>query len=99
MSNPTNNFKLGLFTLFGVAILVAGILAFGARGYFQPTSAFETYIEGDVTGLDVGSAVELRGVHVGKVAHIDFSWTKYEVTEPSYIVVEFVMRNDIAPGA
>jgi len=80
-----------------VAILIAGLLAFGARSYFEPTSLFETYIQGDVTGLAVGSAVELRGVRVGKVTHIDFSWTEYEVTQPSYIVVEFEMRNDIAP--
>lgn len=99
MSKPINNFKLGLFTLFGLAILIAGIFAFGARGYFEPTSPFETYIQEDVTGLGVGSPVELRGVRVGKVTHIDFSWTKYEVTQPSYIVVEFVMRNDIAPGS
>ena len=98
MSNPINNFKLGLFTLGGLAILIAGLLAFGARSYFQATSTYETYIEGDVTGLTVGSAVELRGVNVGKVTHIDFSWTDYEVTQPSYIVVQFVMRDDIAPA-
>jgi len=97
MSKPINNFKLGLFTLVGVAILVVALLAFGARGYFVPTSRFETYIQGDVTGLAVGSAVELRGVRVGKVTGIDFSWTEYQVTQPSYIVVEFEMRNDIAP--
>jgi phospholipid/cholesterol/gamma-HCH transport system substrate-binding protein len=54
---------------------------------------------GDVTGLAVGSAVELRGVRVGKVTGIDFSWTEYEPTQPSYIVVDFEMRNDIAPGS
>src|SRR5580700_6546862 len=97
MSKPINNFKLGLFTLGGLALLVAGLLAFGARNYFQPTSTYETYIEGDVTGLTVGSAVELRGVNVGKVTHIDFSWTEYEVTQPSYIVVQFAMRDDIEP--
>ena len=99
MSTPINNFKLGLFTLCALAILVAGLLAFGARAYFQATTAFETYIEGDVTGLSVGSAVELRGVNVGKVTHIDFSWIEYQVTEPSYIVVDFQMRNDVIPGA
>ena len=98
MSKPVNNFKLGLFTLGGLALLIAGLLAFGARSYFQPTSTYESYIEGDVTGLTVGSAVELRGVNVGKVTRIDFSWTEYEVTEPSYIVVQFVMRDDIEPA-
>ena len=38
MSTATNDFKLGLFTLCGLAILIAGILAFGARSYFEPTS-------------------------------------------------------------
>src|SRR5271156_3079859 len=97
MSKPVNNFKLGLFTLGGLALLIAGLLAFGARSYFRPASTYETYIEGDVTGLTIGSAVELRGVNVGKVTRIDFSWTEYEVTEPSYIVVQFVMRDDIEP--
>ena len=73
MGQPINNFKLGLFTLCGLALLVAGVLAFGARSYLEPTSEFETYIQGDVTGLAVGSAVELRGVRVGKVTRIDFS--------------------------
>jgi phospholipid/cholesterol/gamma-HCH transport system substrate-binding protein len=99
MSRPSNNFKLGLFTLGGVALLVVGLLAFGARSYLEPTSEYETYIKGDVTGLEVGSAVELRGVRVGKVTGIDFSWTEYKPTQPSYIVVDFEMRNDIAPGS
>lgn len=99
MSKPINNFKLGLFSLCALAILVAGLLAFGARNYFQPTNLYETYVVGDVTGLTVGSAVELRGVNVGKVTHIDFSWTEYQVTEPSYVVVRFEMRTDIEPGS
>ena len=97
MSKPINNFKLGLFTLFGLGILVGGLLAFGARSYFQPRSQYETYIAGDVTGLTVGSGVELRGVNVGKVTHIDFSWTEYQASYPNYIVVQFEMRNDIEP--
>lgn len=99
MSKPISNFKLGLFTLGALALLVAGLLAFGLRGYLQPASLFETYISGDVTGLAVGSPVELRGVEVGKVTGIYFSWTEYQVHFPSYIVVRFSMRNDIAPGS
>ena len=97
MSTTTNNFKLGLFTLCGLAILIAGILAFGARSYFEPMSSFETYIAGDVNGLAVGSAVELRGVNVGKVTRIGFSWNEYQETTPTYIVVEFEMRDDVVP--
>jgi ABC-type transporter Mla subunit MlaD len=97
MSTATNHFKLGLFTLCGLGILIAGILAFGARSYFESTSVFETYIEGDVTGLAVGSAVELRGVNVGKVTRINFSWSEYQETTPSYVVVEFEVRDDVTP--
>ena len=97
MSKPINNFKLGLFALCGLAILVASILVFGARSYLEPTTKFETYVEGDVTGLAIGSAAELRGVNVGKVTRIDFSWVEYKVTQPSYIVVEFETREDVAP--
>jgi ABC-type transporter Mla subunit MlaD len=97
MSTNTNHFKLGLFTLCGLAILIAGILTFGARSYFKPTSIFETYVEGDVTGLAVGSAVELRGVNVGKVTRIGFSWSEYQETTPSYVVVEFEVRDDVTP--
>jgi len=97
MSTATNNFKLGLFTLGGLVILIAGILAFGARSYFEPTSLFETYVTGDVTGLAVGAAVELRGVSVGKVKRIAFSWNEYQQTTPYYIVVEFEMRDDVTP--
>jgi len=97
MSTPTNNFKLGVFTLCGLLIFIVAILAFGARSYLKPSSMFETYVQGDVTGLAVGSLVELRGVRVGKVTKINFSWVEYTNTDPSYIVVVFEMRDDIAP--
>ncbi len=97
MNNLTNNFKLGLFTLGGLLLLVAGVLAFGARSYLVRTTLFETYVTGDVSGLAVGSPVELRGVRVGKVRKINFSWNEYEETDPSYVVVEFEMRDDVTP--
>ena len=97
MNKHTNNFKLGLFTLGGLLLLAAGLLAFGARSYFVRTSVFETYVVGEVTGLAVGSPVELRGVRVGKVRKINFSWNEYEESDPSYVVVEFEVRDDVTP--
>src|SRR5882757_8517610 len=97
MNKHANNFKLGLFTLGGLLLLATGLLAFGARSYFVHTSVFETYIAGEVPGLAVGSPVELRGVRVGKVRKINFSWNEYGETQPSYVVVEFEMRNDVTP--
>ncbi len=97
MSTPTNNFKLGLFTLVGIGLIIVAIFTFGSRSYFKPTITFETYFPGDVSGLAVGSTVDLRGVPVGRVTKISFSWVEYSDTEPSYIVVEFEMMGDISP--
>src|SRR5580704_16267338 len=99
MSAKTSNFKLGLFTLFGLGLLATGILAFGTWSTFEKKSLFETYVQGDVSGLSVGSAVEFRGVRVGKVTHIAFSWNEYKDSQPGGVVVVFEMRDDafVAP--
>ena len=87
MSAKTNNFKLGIFTLVGIGLLVTGILAFGTWSAFEKKTLFETYVPGDVSGLSVGSAVEFRGVRVGKVTHIGFSWNEYQDSQPGCVVV------------
>lgn len=98
MSEKTNNFKLGLFTLVGLGLLVAGILAFGTWSAFEKKTLFETYVPGDVSGLSVGSAVEFRGVRTGKVTHIGFSWNEYQDSPPGCVVVVFEMKDDVFTG-
>jgi phospholipid/cholesterol/gamma-HCH transport system substrate-binding protein len=95
MSAKTNNFKLGLFAFFGLALLVTGVLAFGAWSSFEKKSLFETYVPGDVSGLSVGSAVEFRGVRVGKVTHVGFSWNEYRDGQPGSVVVVFEIKDDV----
>lgn len=95
MSAKTNNLKLGLFTLVGIALLVTAILAFGTWSSFEKKSLFETYEPGDVSGLSVGAAVEFRGVRVGKVTHLGFSWNEYQDSQPGSVVVVFEMNDDV----
>jgi ABC-type transporter Mla subunit MlaD len=95
MSAKTNNFKLGLFTLFGLGLLATGVLAFGTWSAFEKKVLFETCMPGDVSGLSVGSAVEFRGVHVGKVTQIGFSWNEYQDTQPGSVVVVFEIKDDV----
>src|SRR5215469_15523318 len=102
MSSKPNDFKLGLFVLIGVAILFAGFFIFGASHWFQHKTLQETYIAGNVDGLKVGSQVTLRGVPVGQVTTIDFTWNIYHRTEPRYVYVEFEVNKKVslaAPGA
>jgi ABC-type transporter Mla subunit MlaD len=99
MNAKTNDFKLGLFVLASLGLLGAGFFAFGALTYFQRTILVETYVSGNVDGLGVGAPVSLRGVKVGKVTKIDFSWNVYSESEPRYVIIEFEVRRSIAPGA
>ena len=97
MSTPTNNFKIGAFVLLAIALLTAGLFSFGIRHRFEPKSKFETYVTEDVEGLSVGSAVKLRGVPVGKVTGINFTWNAYPDEGQGYVVVEFEIKDSVSP--
>ena len=98
MSTRTNHFKIGLFVLAALVLLLAGLLAFGARSYFEGRTTFETCVPGDAEGLSVGSPVKLRGVPIGQVTRIDFTWNVYPKSSKNYVVVQFQIRNAIAAG-
>ncbi len=86
MSEKASQFRIGVFVSVGAAILLTGLFVFGIRTAFQPTYMFETYSTDNVEGLSVGSIVTLRGVPVGKVTEIGFSWNMYEVGQPACVV-------------
>ena len=96
MSAKTNKFKIGLFALLGAGLLVTALLVFGVWSNLEKKSLFETYVAGEVGGLSVGSAVELRGVRVGQVTSIGFSSKEYQDTPPGYVVVVFEVNDDIS---
>lgn len=97
MSTKANTTKIGLFVILAAVLLVAGLLAFGAKSYFTPKTKAETAIPGDVGGLSVGSPVQLRGVPIGKVTRITFAWNLYPHTKTNLIVVEFEVEGDLLP--
>jgi len=43
MSERVSRFRIGLFVIVGVAIIVAALFLFGIRDAFRPTYKFETY--------------------------------------------------------
>ena len=99
MNSKAHDLKLGVFVLVSFVLLCVGLFAFGAASYFQRTIAGETYVAGNVDGLSVGAPVILRGVRVGKVTRIEFSWNLYPQDEPRYVVVEFSIRDTVLPLA
>ena len=80
-SNP-NYFRLGVFVIAAIAVLISVILIFGSGQLFKKSFYVETYIKQSVTGLDVGAAVRFRGVKVGQVTMIGLTGDIYEKEVP-----------------
>ena len=97
MSAKANQLRIGIFVVVGVAILAAALFLFGIRSALEPIRRFETYVTGDVEGLSLGSAVKLRGVVVGKVTEIGFSWRLYGNVPPRCVVVRFGIKENVSP--
>ena len=97
-SNP-NYFRLGVFVLTAIGVLIAIILIFGSGQLFKKSFMVETYLKQSVTGLDTGAAVRFRGVKVGQVTLIGLSGDLYERDVPfdkrlQYVVVRMQIFGD-----
>src|SRR5438477_6120294 len=95
-----NYFKLGMFVIVGVAALVVLLLMFGAARWLTSSYTMETYFNESVQGLDIGSKVRYRGVVVGDVRKITFTYTRYELDKPPdqrkrYVLVETAVRPEL----
>lgn len=73
MTQPTNHWKLGLFVVVGLVVMLVTLVFLGKETLQQESVAYTSYFDEAVTGLDVGSPVKFRGVSVGKVAEIDIA--------------------------
>ena len=72
MTAKPNYFKIGLFILIAIILIVATLIIWGAGLFTKDKTYFETYFDSDVTGLVQGSSVQLRGVKIGQVESVDF---------------------------
>src|SRR5581483_4149375 len=96
MSAKSNDFKIGLFVLAGLLLLFGGIFVFSASRWFEPKTHEETCVAGNVDGLQVGASVLLRGVRVGNVTDINFSWNVYHFPQPRYVIIVFGVNNSVS---
>lgn len=93
MSAQAHNVKLGLFVIGAAIAGVLLLLIVGSGRWFQAKTVIETYFNESVQGLDIGSHVKYRGVSVGEVTRIGFTYNKYEQDKPMaerkrYVLVE-----------
>ncbi len=99
MSSKANHFKLGVFVITGVLLVLAALLLFGIGQSLRKPLLVETYLDQSVQGLEVGSSVKFRGVDFGTVHEIGFSRDRYEFGKPvaqqrRYILIEIAVHED-----
>jgi ABC-type transporter Mla subunit MlaD len=91
MSLKANYFKLGLFVI-GAAIAGAIVLVvIGSGRWFVKKITIETYFNESVQGLDVGSKLKYRGVAIGDVTRIGFTYNKYQLDQPMSLRARYVL--------
>ena len=102
MSQKPSYFRIGLFVLVALAILAGGLIAFGAGQMFRPRIYIETYVNGTVQGVDVGSPVKFRGVPIGRVSAINFTFNEYgaasQVDRFNYVFILMEVDRQMFPG-
>jgi len=102
MSAQSRYFKIGLFILAAGALLVAGLLFLGADSMFRPRVYLETYVDGTVQGIDVGSPVKFRGVQIGRVSRVDFCFNEYGPNPGAgrldYVYIEMEVNKQVFRG-
>ena len=93
--NTTRYFKIGLFILTSLTMLIAGAVALGAGSMFAKSVEIETCFDESIAGLGVGAPVKHRGVTIGHVQSIRFARNAADdgpTAEPfKYILVEMAV--------
>ena len=81
-STEANYAKLGFFIVVCAALIVGALVWFGGVGANKHEYLIETYFSDPVSGLDIGSSVNFRGVKVGSVKRISFIAAQYPDAAP-----------------
>lgn len=102
MSAQASYFRIGLFIITGMLLLAGALVVFGVGQFFKEKIYLETYVNGTVQGIEVGSPVKFRGVTVGKVSSVGFLFTEYPQVDRSelvnYVVIVIEIDQEIFPG-
>jgi phospholipid/cholesterol/gamma-HCH transport system substrate-binding protein/paraquat-inducible protein B len=104
MDNNTGYFRLGLFVLVGLALVVGGIVFFSSSAYSEDDFIIETVTLESAQGLDPGAPVKFRGVRIGHVRKIELAYTRYkdkiagaEQNFGNAVILELGLREDGLP--
>lgn len=77
MNNNTKLFRLGLFVIAAILLIIATVVILVGPSLTKPKTIAETYFKYSISGLEVGSPVKFRGIQVGEVKEILLSTEAY----------------------
>ena len=63
-----------MFVIGAMLLIIVALLSFGGVNFFSRPQRFLVYFDESIHGLDLGSAVKLRGVRVGRVADLNVQY-------------------------
>ncbi len=98
MDAKPHYFRIGIFVLLAVILIVVAIILFGAGLFAQNKLYVESYFSESITGLSEGSQVEFRGVLVGRVEQIGFVGTFYRVEPNTVAAVKYASYVRVVSG-
>lgn len=91
-TTATNHWKLGLFVVLAIGVLIGVTFWIGARRFERDSFKAVSYFDESVQGLEVGSPVKWRGVTVGTVAEISVAPDGRQVQVTSDIYSDALTR-------
>jgi paraquat-inducible protein B len=98
MATGTNHWKLGLFVLVAVALLLTTLVVLGASNWNKASVSYVSYFDESVQGLELGSPVKFRGVTIGRVSDIDIAADHRHVSVTSELTLQKLDTLNLARG-
>jgi phospholipid/cholesterol/gamma-HCH transport system substrate-binding protein/paraquat-inducible protein B len=86
MKSNTHYYRIGLFVIVILALLITGLILVSADVFGGERFIVETYVDESVQGLGVGMALLHRGVAIGRIERITFVPQQYpmDTKSPDY---------------
>ena len=81
MNKKTSYFKIGMFIIIGIVIFVVGLIVFGGGEFLKKKLEIESYFNGSVQGLNIGSPLKFRGIKVGEVTEMSLVGELYKISQ------------------
>ena len=88
MKTEINKTMIGAFIVGALVLAVVGILAVGGGGLFRDSERYDLYFSGSVKGLQVGAPVQLKGVPIGQVVHLNLVYSERDSTFFTHVIID-----------